>query len=110
MRRHALGVDGDDAIALQNRRYFSAGQSFKPGSDFVLALRIAPMHRAMSGCCLKRQGVRDAAVVAVAGASGSRELRLRLTNLFVPSATTLTRRRVGANTRPIRRQPLKSGI
>ena len=46
---------------------------------------------------LKHRGVRDAAVVlAVAGASGSRELRLRLTNLFVSSATTPTRRCVGA--------------
>ena len=46
----------------------------------------------------------------VAGASGSRELRLRLTNLFVSSATTPTRRRVGANTRPAPRPAPKNGI
>jgi hypothetical protein len=44
----------------------------------------------------------------VAGASGARELRLRLTNLFVSSATTPTRRRVGANTPPAPRPAPKS--
>jgi hypothetical protein len=46
----------------------------------------------------------------VAGASGARELRLRLTNLLVSSATTPTRRRVGANTPPAPRPVPKNGI
>jgi hypothetical protein len=49
----------------------------------------------------------DAAVVA-SPARAERELRLRLTNLFVSSATTPTRRRVGANTPPAPRPAPKS--